>query len=97
MCDQCRAKRAKLDPPEEPPCDTCRVELMPENKEAVEVYMMTRNQIITTGMGQAIDISIPAICNVMDRYPGGIKNQWRCLNKVRMAFHHFLKNEKKEE
>lgn len=93
MCDQCRAKRAKCDPSEEPPCDTCWVDLMSENREAAEIYMMTRNQIITAGMGQTIDISIPAICNAMNRYPGGIKNQWRCLKKVMAAFHHFLKKQ----
>jgi len=60
---------------------------MPENKEALEVYMMCRNQYVTAGMGQPVDISIPAVCDVMDRYPGGIKNQWGCLKKVRHAFH----------
>lgn len=77
-------------PPEEPPCDTCRVDLMPENRQAAEVYLITRNQVITAGMGEPVDISIPAICNIMDRYPGGIKDQWKCLHKVRFAFHHFI-------
>ena len=88
-CDQCRATYAERNPPEEPPCATCRVDLMPENHEALQIYMMTRNQLITAGMGQIIDISIPAICDVMDRYPGGIKDQWKCLMKVRSAFHSF--------
>jgi len=60
---------------------------MPENREALEVYMMTRSQFVIVGMGQPVDISIPAVCDVMDRYPGGIKNQWECLKKVRHAFH----------
>ena len=96
MCAQCRAAKAKCDPPEEPDCAVCWVDLMPENREAVEVYMMTRNQIITAGMGQIIDISIPAVCDVMNRYPGGIKDQWKCLSKVRMAFHYFLKEGSRE-
>ena len=62
---------------------------MPENRAAYEVYMMTRSQYVTAGMGQPVDISIPAVCDVMDRYPGGIDDQWKCLGKVRVAFHHF--------
>lgn len=94
MCDQCRAARAKRNPPEEPPCDECWVDLMPENREAAEIYMMTRGQIISAGMGQVIDISIPAVKIVMDLYE--IRNQKKCLAKVRTAFHHFLKKEEKE-
>ena len=51
--------------------------------------MVTRNQVITAGMGQVIDISIPAIKIVMDLW--GIHDQKKCLNKVRSAFHHFNK------
>ena len=94
MCDQCRAVKAKRDPPEKPPCDTCWVDLMPENADAAKIYMVTQGQTIAAGMGQAIDISIPAIKIVMDLYPGGIKDQWKCLSKVRAAFHHFLEKDK---
>lgn len=67
---------------------------MPENREAYEVYMVCRDQRITAGMGgQTIAISNPAIYGAMDRYPGGIKDQWKCLIKVRAAFYHFLKEE----
>jgi len=76
-------------PNEEPPCETCRVDLLLENKQAAEVYMVTRSQFITAGMGQVIDISIPAVKIIMDLYPGGISDQWKCLSKVRAAFHHF--------
>lgn len=51
--------------------------------------MATRGQFITAGMGQVIDISIPAIKIIMDLFPGGISDQWSCLSKVRAAFHHF--------
>ena len=50
--------------------------------------MITRGQMITDG-GQVIDINLPAVFGVMDRYPGGITDQWGCLSKVRAAFHHF--------
>jgi hypothetical protein len=44
-----------------------------------------------TGMGQAIDISIPAVKIVMDLY--NVKDQLRCLNKVRAAFYSAIKRE----
>lgn len=63
---------------------------MPENRKAAEVYLMVERQYIMAGMtGQVIDIDINAVCAVMDRYPGGIEDQWECLNKVRAAFYHF--------
>jgi len=80
---------AERTPPEEPPCEMCWVDLMPENRQAVEVYMIVRGQMITAGMGQVIDLSIPAVKIVMDLYPGGIDDQWKCLSKVRAAFHEF--------
>jgi len=56
--------------------------------------METRNQFITAGMGQVVDISIPAIKIVMDLY--GIEDQKRCFRKVKAAFHHFMKDQKHE-
>jgi len=67
---------------------------MPENREASEVYFMTRNQIITAGMGQVVDISIPAVKIVMDLL--GVRDQKSCLLKVLKAFHHFKPVQKNE-
>ena len=60
---------------------------MPENREAAEVYMVVRNQFITAGLGQVIDVSIPAVKIVMDLF--GVLNQKECLLKVLSVFHHF--------
>jgi len=65
---------------------------MPENKEAAEVYMMTRNQVVTAGMGQPIDISISAVKTVMDLW--GVRDQKKCLSRVISTFHHFNKENK---
>ena len=93
-CDQCREAYGERTPPEEPPCAKCWVDLMPENRQAAEVYMVTRNQLITAGMGQAIDISIPAVKIVMDLWQ--VSDQKKCLSKVLAAFDHFKpKNEEK--
>jgi len=75
-------------PPQEPPCSKCRVDLLDENMDASTVYMLTRRQVITVGMGQVADISIPAVKIAMDLY--GVKDQLGCLNRVRKLFHHFM-------
>jgi len=73
--------------PQEPPCHQCRVELWAENEVDAKVYMLTRRQVITDGMGQIIDISIPAVKIAMELY--GVRDQMACLNRVRKLFHHF--------
>jgi hypothetical protein len=80
-------------PPQEPPCQQCRVDLWYENEEVSKVFTITRRQVITVGMGQVADISIPAVKIAMDLY--GVKDQLGCLNRVRKLFHHFL--EKKDD
>jgi len=56
--------------------------------------MIARNQLITVGMGQVIDISIPAVKIVMDLWH--IHDQKKCLSKVLAASHHFRKQEEKK-
>ena len=56
--------------------------------------MMVRSQYITAGMGQVVDVSIPAVKIVMDLL--GVHDQLKCLNKVRATFRHFLNKDKKE-
>lgn len=79
-------------PPGTPPCGQCRVELMEENAEAAGIYMLTRRQVVTVGMGEIVDISIPAVKIAMDLH--GVRDQKACLNRVRRLFHHF--RERKE-
>lgn len=55
---------------------------------------MTRNQIITEGMGQVIDINILAVMGVMDLFK--VRDQKTCLLKVHKAFHHFKPEVKSE-
>ena len=79
----------RREPPQEPPCHQCRVDLKPENDIDAAVYMMTRRQVVTAGMsGQIVDISIPAVKIAMDLL--GVKDQAACLLRVRKLFHHFL-------
>jgi hypothetical protein len=75
-------------PPQEPPCHQCKVVLWEENEDDGRVYMLTRRQVVTAGMGQEVDISIPAVKIAMDLL--GVKDQLACLNRVRKLFRHFM-------
>ncbi len=56
------------------------------------IFMMCRGQIITAGMGEVIDISIPAVRDAMDICE--IKNRKDCLEKTLNLFRTCQKNRK---
>lgn len=93
-CDQCRQMYAERIPPGIPPCESCWIELREENKDIARIYLEVRDQVITAGMGEVVDINILAVIKLMDLY--GIKNQLECLKKIRRTFHHFLSEVKKK-
>jgi hypothetical protein len=66
---------------------------MEENQDAGTVYIMCRNQVITAGMGEIVDINLQTVKTVMDLY--GVKNQRECMEKVSKTFRHFL-NKRRE-
>lgn len=94
-CDQCRemwTDRNARGITGEPPCETCRVDLLPENEQAATVFRAVRNQVITVFNGErnvVIDLNYPAVKMIMDLY--GVKDQRNCFEKVIGTFHHFLK------
>jgi len=77
------------------------VELLEENEQAAEIYMLCRRQYVTrtaiaeNGMPYSVivDISVPAVTAAMDEYPGGIKDRWGVLNRVRKLFFSMRENE----
>jgi hypothetical protein len=95
QCDQCRQIYSERNPPQEPPCQSCFVCLMEENRDASKIYIESRGQVITGGLGQILDINILAVTKLMDLY--GIKNQIETLRKVRKAFYHFLPRTKETD
>ena len=64
---------------EEPPCDTCRPEMIEENANALEIFYLTRNQLIMS-MNGPIDIMHESIYRAMDLHE--IKNKKDCFLKV---------------
>ena len=93
-CDQCRQIYGERKPPEEPPCESCYVELAKSNEEAAMIYRLCQGQVITAGE-QIVDINYIAVKTVMDIY--GVKNQRRCLGVVARTFHHFENERRKKE
>ena len=69
------------DPPDEPPCWTCRVDLVPENADAYKVFNITRYQLIL-GPGSAFDIRHDAIWKAIDEYQ--VEKRLECFEKVRL-------------
>lgn len=82
----------KRNPPQEPPCDTCMVDLMKENHDTINIFNRVRGQVITQGPdNMATDLNYQAIMAVMDLY--GIKDKKGTFERVVKTFHHFQKKE----
>ena len=94
-CEDCRAVTLYGEPWSEARCENCRVDLLEENQDAGTVYIMCRNQVITAGMGEIIDINIQTVKTVMDLYT--VKNQRECMEKVTKTFRYFLNQRKANE
>jgi iron uptake system EfeUOB component EfeO/EfeM len=84
-------------PPTEPPCEDCRVDLKEENDEAARIFQIVRGQIRTRFNGQideVVDLDFNAVQTVMDLYQ--VKNQRDVFDKVRSAFYFFLQEGREE-
>ena len=68
---------------------------MEENQDAGTGYIMCRNQVITEGMGERVDINLQTVKTVMDLY--GVKNQRECMEKVTKTFRYFLSQRRDEQ
>jgi hypothetical protein len=82
-CDQCRemwAERNERGISGEPPCDQCRVECLPANVDAQNIFRIVRGQLIMGGMGGVVDINHIAIHEAMRLYR--VKDRKKCFEKV---------------
>jgi len=66
-------------PPEDPPCETCKVEIMPGNAEAHMIFSVCRYQLIM-GMSGPVDMDHGAIHEAMRLY--GVRDQRKCFGKM---------------
>jgi protein-arginine kinase activator protein McsA len=93
-CDQCRQTYAERNPPQEPPCETCFVDLDKSNEEAARIYRMVQGQVITAGE-QIVDLNYQSVKMVMDLYE--VKKQRECFERVTRTFNHFLKESRDKQ
>jgi hypothetical protein len=93
-CDQCRPYYAEKEPPETPPCESCRVDLRRENEDAARIFQMVRGQVVTAGNGQVIDINHMAVWAAIDAY--GVRDRTGTFEKVCTLFHSGLKGKRDE-
>ena len=70
---------ANRNPLEQPPCETCRVDPVEENKEAINIFFMCRDQYIMTE-GGPVAINHLAIHEAMRLLK--VKDRLKCFNKV---------------
>ena len=78
----------------EPPCETCRVELLPVNIESFKVYHAVQNQIVILEYsGKILDLKIDAVESAMNIYE--VKgNRGLIYDKVREVFFALLNEDK---
>jgi hypothetical protein len=82
-------------PPQEPVCDTCtderkRVELLPENDTAAKIFIMCRSQAECRWNGEQdveIDLHHPSLWKAIEKFPGGVSDEWQTFNRVLHAWH----------
>jgi len=62
---------------------------MEGNAEAIAVWLLTRNQVITAGMtGVILGLNQLAVWKVIDEYK--VRDRIDCFEKVMRVFHHIL-------
>ena len=83
-------------PSQEPVCDTCtderkRVDLLPENKQAAQIFQTVRSQCETRWNGEQdieIDLNHVALWKAIEKFPGGVNDEWGTFQRVLRAWHH---------
>jgi hypothetical protein len=74
--------------PPEPPCESCRVELVSENEDAGRIFMMVRGQCLSRFNGKydvAADLNHLAVWAAIDAY--GVRDRTGCFERVCRAWH----------
>lgn len=91
-CEACKHMHTMRE--EIPPCESCMPPLLPENEPVVNVYSLVRNQVVTAGMGEVVDLNFTSLKTVMDMLE--VSDQRRCFEKVLRIFHEKLQRQRLE-
>ncbi len=74
----------------DPPCEICWVDLLPENEVAAQIYFFVRSQAETRWNGEQdieIDLDHNAVWKAIEKFPGGVKDEWSTFQKISRAWH----------
>ncbi len=77
----------------DPPCDDCKVDLLPCNVIPFRIYLLICGQVRTYFDGERtreIDLDHTSLWMMIDNYPERIVDKWEVFSKVTKAFRHFL-------
>lgn len=91
-CDTCRemwAERNQRGVEGSPNCDECKVELLPENSIAADIYRRVRGQVRLYFNGEytkEIDLDHNAVWAMIDHYPQRIDDPWDVFIKVMSTY-----------
>ena len=64
------------------------------NKDALRIWRLVKNQVVTVGMGQPVDLNQMAIWEAIDRY--GIEDQIGTFEKIVVLFRYLVSKAKEE-
>lgn len=74
---------------EEPDCNKCLPPLLPENEDAIRVFVAVQGQVITAGeKGKVVDIDHSSIHASMVMHK--VRDRRDCFDKVVTVFHTLL-------
>jgi len=79
QCDGCRDTDINRQPPQDPPCDACREPVLNDNRDAMMIFNLVKNQFLM-GPGGPVEIDHQAIHSAMNLYH--IRNKKECFEKV---------------
>lgn len=63
---------------------------MVENKQAAQIFQMVRSQCETRWNGEQdieIDLNHVALWKAIEKFPGGIKDEWSTFTRILRAWH----------
>jgi hypothetical protein len=87
----------------DPPCSTCRVDLLPENEDTARIFQTVRGQVLLQarfteqGMPYSVpcDLNQPAVWAAIDGY--GIKDRVGTFERVLVAWHAIRRERRNDE
>ena len=79
---------------EDPSCHECITDLMECNQDALRIWRLVKNQVVTVGMGQPVDLNQMAIWEAIDRY--GVEDQIGTFEKIVVLFRYLVSKAKEE-